>query len=925
MDAVPPACTLGSMMSNQDMDEVGGLDPDEPATGSGWDSSERAWAAVAGARLSGSTAPAAAALAMKGVEQSMTRFAIDRAGLAMLWIGADARLLEANDVLSRLIGRSRQVLLGRPVTEIDGFPSPDRWRECWSELRRRGDLRLVCRHTRPDGTRIDLEVTLHFVVSEAGECACALVRDYTEQETAKRGIEHLGQRFRLAIDGSGFGVWEFDLSSNRLIWDARMYALYGMEPDGELLAPETWQARLHPDDRAKVDERFARLGAGEDVQLFEFRAFRASDGEQIWVEANGSSLRGADGQIARLVGMNRDVTERKKSEQRMRLLEAAVSRLNDMVLITEADPLSEPGPRIVFVNDAFSKLTGYTRDEAIGRSPRMLQGPGTDLVTLSRIGDALAHRQPVRAELLNYTKEGEELWLDIDIVPITDGNGRVSNFVSVERDITARKRADAALIRSERRLQAIIEATPECVKLVDAKGRLISMNEAGLRMIGVTDAQTVLGRPVYDLIAPAHKESYRRFCESVVSGKRGRMQFEIVDLQGVHHWMETHAVPFSEKYRGLPTLLAVTRDITERKRAEAMREEYERIIQSASDPIFSKSLDGIIQSWNPGAQRLFGYAPEEIIGRHVLTLIPPELHGEESMIMERVRSGQRVEHYETVRVDRNGGRLDVSLTISPIWDAGGHVIGASKVVHDVTERKRVERALRDSEARFKQLEERNQLVLFEREQDRLGRELHDGLGQQLTGVAFLAKALEHKLGSRALDETADATWIVQLLNTAVDHVRFLSRNLSPVEIDGNSLVSALEKLLADIRSIYGVDAVLLASAGLAHLPTNGVNQVFRIVQEALNNALRHGRATSVRVRLALKGDVLVVAVHDNGGGFRTREVGAAEGLGLRSMRIRAQSLGGTLRLRSGSRGTIVLMRTSMSEVHAHSPCEASTG
>jgi PAS domain S-box-containing protein len=123
-------------------------------------------------------------------------------------------------------------------------------------------------------------------------------------------------------------------------------------------------------------------------------------------------------------------------------------------------------------------------------------------------------------------------------------------------------------------------------------------------------------------------------------------------------------------------------------------------VESSEDAVVSKTLDGIVQSWNTRAQRIFGYAPEEMIGKPITTIIPPELHDEESMIIERIRSGQPVEHFDTTRIAKDGRRIPISLTVSPIRNARGKVIGASKIARDITQRKRAERELVESRRRL---------------------------------------------------------------------------------------------------------------------------------------------------------------------------------------------------------------------------------
>ena len=153
----------------------------------------------------------------------------------------------------------------------------------------------------------------------------------------------------------------------------------------------------------------------------------------------------------------------RQEQQQLALLEACVAHLNDIVLITEDDPHDEPGPRIVFVNDAFERLTGYRREEVLGKSPRFLQGPLTDRGELDRIRAALENRQPVRSELINYTKAGEPVWIELDIVPVTDAAGRHTHFVAVQRDITERKRAQRALHESEERFKTVARVTSDTI------------------------------------------------------------------------------------------------------------------------------------------------------------------------------------------------------------------------------------------------------------------------------------------------------------------------------------------------------------------------------------------------------------------------------------------------------------------------------
>jgi PAS domain S-box-containing protein len=249
---------------------------------------------------------------------------------------------------------------------------------------------------------------------------------------------------------------------------------------------------------------------------------------------------------------------------------------------------------------------------------------------------------------------------------------------------------------SEKRFRAIIETTPECVKLVASDGTLLQMNSVGLSMVQADSSEDVIGKCVYDLIAPEHRERYREFNVWICGGERGSSEFDIVGLKGQRRHIETHAAPLPTT-DGSCVQLAVTLDITERKAAEEARRRLATIVESSDDAIVGKDLNGIVMSWNPGAERMFGYSANEMIGRPITTIIPPELEGDEQKILETIGRGERVEHFETVRLTKSGERIDVSLTISPLRDDTGRVIGAARIARDITQQKKTEQALRTTE------------------------------------------------------------------------------------------------------------------------------------------------------------------------------------------------------------------------------------
>jgi diguanylate cyclase (GGDEF)-like protein/PAS domain S-box-containing protein len=242
------------------------------------------------------------------------------------------------------------------------------------------------------------------------------------------------------------GHYIFDIktggwSSSKILDD-----IFGILP-GFVRDYEHWMALIDADDRqllAQCIEESARTFNGFDLVC---RMRRPLDAQTRWLSARGRWERDARGQPARLIGTFQDITQTHESQGQLRLLETCMAQINDIVMITNADSLENGGPRIVFVNDAFVRRTGYSREEVMGRSPRFLQGPSSIKNELDRITNAIRTGEPVRIELINHTRDGKEFWVDQDIVPVKDRQGRCTHWVGIQRDISEQKQANARIER----------------------------------------------------------------------------------------------------------------------------------------------------------------------------------------------------------------------------------------------------------------------------------------------------------------------------------------------------------------------------------------------------------------------------------------------------------------------------------------------
>ena len=248
-----------------------------------------------------------------------------------------------------------------------------------------------------------------------------------------------------------FGTWQIVLPELKLRWSNHLRSSHGSSVGSLSASGEAFDFRA---EEQQILIRQFLCGCIRKSLPFDTEAqIVLTTGQKIWVRAIGETVIDAGGEVCRIQGAIQDVSQQHAQQGKLRLLETAVAHLNDMVLITEAEPFTELGPRIVFVNDAFTRQTGYALGEVIGRTPRILQGPDTNRVELDRIRDALEKQQAVCSELLNYTKAGKKFWVEVDIVPMADETGANTHFVAVERDITERKLAQEKLISLNNELE----------------------------------------------------------------------------------------------------------------------------------------------------------------------------------------------------------------------------------------------------------------------------------------------------------------------------------------------------------------------------------------------------------------------------------------------------------------------------------------
>jgi hypothetical protein len=527
-------------------------------------------------------------------------------------------------------------------------------------------------------------------------------------------------------------------------------------------------------------------------------------------------------------------------------------------------------PVAIYLTDAEGRLT-YFNPAAVqlaGRVPNV----GTDrwCVTWKIIlpdGKQLPHDQcpmavvlrggevPAGIEAMAERPDGTRRWVVPCPAAIRNDDGRIIGGINLLVDITDRKTAELA---TQEQFRTIVETSPECVKLIASDGTLLFMNTQGLAMIDAPAADTVVSRNVYELVAPEDRERYRAFNESICRGAKGSLEFDIIGLKGVRCHMETHAAPLQHS-NGTIVQLAITRNVTQRRQAERSAQLLASIVDSSDDAIISKDLNGIVTSWNKSAERMFGYAAAEIIGQSITILIPSERLDEERQILTRLRRGERVDHFETVRRRKDGTLLDISLTISPVKDQHGAIVGASKIARDISLHKQIESDLRRANQDLEQFAYSASHDLQEplRNVKIFSELLFDRYGDKLDGTALECLHTVHDGASR----------MEIMVRDLLTYTQAGTPSGLPELVDANI---ALKNALANLSGAIEQTHAAIHYESLPSVPVHAA-QLQQLFQNLIGNAVKYRRpnvSPVVSTAVTRQNGHWLFSIADNGIGIK---------------------------------------------------------
>lgn len=385
-------------------------------------------------------------------------------------------------------------------------------------------------------------------------------------------------------------------------------------------------------------------------------------------------------------------------------LRVTLSSIGDAVITTDTSGA------VTFLNPVAESLTGWSQANAIGKPLGSVFNIINEETRKAAENPAIkALRDGVIVGLANHTlliaKDGTECPIDDRAAPIRTAAGDLAGVVLVFRDVTERKRQAKIIQDSLDYADNILATLREPFLVLDKTLRVVTANRAFYDTFHVAPEETQ-GQFVYDL---GNRQwdipKLRLLLEEVLSLDQTIQHFEVKHIfsEVGQKTMLLNARRIRKPSNHSELILLAIEDVTERYNAKALNGTLAAIVNSSDDAIISTTLEGVITSWNQGAERLFGYKPTEAVGQSIFLFIPEDRHDEERAVFAKVRHGEKVKHFDTERITQDGHQIKISLTASPIRDAADQIVGVSKISHDITERREVQRQLQASETRFRRL------------------------------------------------------------------------------------------------------------------------------------------------------------------------------------------------------------------------------
>lgn len=692
---------------------------------------------------------------------------------------------------------------------------------------------------------------------------------FQDIDRLKRGELELRQQrrwLRMALDAARLAAWRWLAETDEVIIEYR--GANTPQLGGGVLSFRRLLGSAHAEDRPGLEAAVQEtLSTGEPVN-HEFRVAAGEDGVEHWLAMRATRYHDTTGQVVGLIGTTQIVTERKQAERHLRDSEerfrlALESAPNGIVL---ADLEMRP----VSVNAQMERLTGHDAGTLLSMPLwELLPPPDQDAERRRLLAFAGGGSETLDDSCELLRADGRRRQVRMTRAIVRDGAGQPAFVLVQAEDVTEMREAEAARARSEATLRTVAEASPDLVCLVNPDLTIAFVN----REVDGVPPEQLVGQSVLDHAPNDRDWTARTLRGTLEHARRTTFEAAVTRPDGTRRFLESRIGPVEAAGSAVGQVLMVTSDITERRERENVLRTQAQVLATMLEGVVVVDREGIVRITNPAFDRMFGHEPGALDGTALSALLA-------GGSLRPVAAGRQALAAPAEFLGRRGGETFVGAAVASALAIAGEPYDVY-VVQDITERKELEREIID---------------ISNREQQRIGSDLHDGLGQELTGVALMLRGLSSRMKRGTPAKVDEIEEIVGFVNQAIESARSLARGLAPVSLERGGLVYALRALATRAADQFGIDVRFRNRVRPAlTLDGTGATHLYRIAQESITNAARHGRAGNVQIQLNVNQQRVVLVITDDGSGLPEGALGAP-GMGLKIMQYRARMLGGDVRV-----------------------------
>ena len=819
----------------------------------------------------------------------------------------DGKLIQANRAYIQMYGYRSLDEMNTEVHNIGQlYSNPDDRNKVLRILSEKGVVEVMeIELIRRDGTRFIALVSVQEFRDNEGKLVYNQAHhiDITKLKLAEKKLSLSESRYRELIENSGTSIIIIDIDGRYRLVNKTAAERFGKskeEIEGKSIfdfLPSATAQKYIESNRALIESGTHReyedaflMPAGEKTFLIVDQVLKDENGENYAVQSSAI-----------------DITERKRAEEEIILLSHSLKSVNECVSITDLEN------KILYVNESFLKTYGYDEKELIGKHISIVrsQDKAPDLV-----GEILPATLRGRwaGELLNKRKDGSEFPIYLSTTIIKDKDGKSLGLIGVATDITERKRAELKLRESERKLN-------EAQKIGKIGNWEFNFSTNKIKwsdqVFVLYERDVKLGPPTAEEEAKYYTKEQEKmlndlFNQVIEKGLELSIDIEPILPSGRKVYYSSVMYPIRDENEKVIKIFGTIQDITERKSYEHKLVENESRLSAIFDNAgysISVGKKGVQVSGNPAFVKLFGYKNiSETIGKSVLeTIAPEERKRIGKYIIDRAMGLEVPTHYETKGLRQDSSTFDMEVMISKYFiNDEMHIVAFQS---DITEHKKVREEIIKSHEQLKLLTA-HLMEVREKERTEVAREIHDELGQSLAGMKIDLIWLKENIKNKLKSEHK-INQMISLMSDTMKTVQKISAELRPKMIDDLGLTSAIEWQLDVFKKRTGIKCNLELEE-IGEIDGNISITLFRIFQAALTNIMRHSKAKSISVKLAVKEEILHLSVSDDGIGITQEQINLPNSFGIIGMRERTNQINGRFEIHSRkNEGTEIIVTVSL--------------